>query len=265
MSLPVPPRPDVDVGAPAASPRATWGPLEAIGVWLVAYVVIGGAVVFPILAASMDIDIDDATGGADSDVLFLSAAIALVSTAVLLLWLRTRHPTWPRVMGLVGPGVLSDARWGAAAGLALYPIVALGVGTIVVVVLEALAGDSVATPEQLDAGLDVGGKVLAVVYGVGIAPFAEELFFRGVLFRALADRRGFWVGAIVSGLLFGIVHVPTGQQDVADTLVLPIVMTFTGIGLAWIYERRRSLLAPIAAHIVFNAIGLALIFSGVGG
>jgi len=265
VSLPVPPRPDLDVGAPEARPRATWGPLEAVGVWLLAYVVVGGLVVFPILAGLLDIDIDDAAGGADTDVLFLSAAIALVSTGVLLVWLRTRHRTWPRVMGLVGPGLLSDARWGAVAGFALYPIVAFGVGTIVVIVLEAFAGDGVATPEQLDTGLDAGGKVLAVVYGVGIAPFAEELFFRGVLFRSLADRRGFWVGAVVSGLLFGLVHLPAGQRDLADALVLPIVMTFTGIGLAWIYERRRSLLAPIAAHVVFNAIGLALIFSGVGG
>jgi membrane protease YdiL (CAAX protease family) len=168
-------------------------------------------------------------------------------------------------MGLVGPGRLADARWGALAGLALYPVVAFGVGTIVALFLGALSGEPVVTPEQLDARLDAGGRVLAVVYGTGIAPVAEELFFRGVLFRSLADRRGFWVAAVLSGLLFGLVHLPAEGGDVADRLLLPIVMTFTGIGLAWIFERRGSLLAPIAAHAVFNAIGLTLIFSGVGG
>jgi membrane protease YdiL (CAAX protease family) len=53
-------------------------------------------------------------------------------------------------------------------------------------------------------------------------------------------------------------------EPFADAMVLPLVMTVTGIGLAWIYERRQSLLAPIAAHMVFNAIGLVLILSGAG-
>jgi membrane protease YdiL (CAAX protease family) len=37
--------------------------------------------------------------------------------------------------------------------------------------------------------------------------------------------------------------------------VLILVMVFVGIALAWIYERRGSLLAPIAAHAMFNVIG----------
>ena len=36
-------------------------------------------------------------------------------------------------------------------------------------------------------------------------------------------------------------------------------MVFTGIGLAWIYERRGSLVAPMAAHVAFNVVGLVVI------
>jgi membrane protease YdiL (CAAX protease family) len=279
VSLPVPPRPDVGGGAPSdvtgrpsehlgsgpddARPRTTWGPLEGIGVWLVANLLIGGILVYSLFAAVLELD--DVDGGADADVLLASAAIALVTVAILWLWLRTRHPTWRAAMGLEAGGLaLRHLAWGAVAGLILYPVISLGVGLIVVVFLEALSSGSVETPEQLAPGLTGIGQVLAVAYGFVIAPIAEEFFFRGVLFRSLADRRGFWTGAIVSGLLFGIVHLPVGEPF-ADALVLPLVMTFTGIGLAWIYERRRSLLAPIGAHMVFNAIGLALIFSGVGG
>jgi membrane protease YdiL (CAAX protease family) len=269
VSLPVPPRPDaaggvvLDDRAATRRPRATWGPLEGIGVWLVANVLIGGILVYSLLAAWLDLD--DTTGGADDDVLLVSAAIALVTTTILWLWLRTRHPTWSAVMGLVGGREgLRHAGWGAVAGLLLYPVIALGVGAVVVIVLEAFFDAGVQTPDQLDPGLDGIGRVLAVVYGFGIAPIAEEFFFRGVLYRSIADRRGFWVGAVISGVLFGIVHLPVGEPA-ADALVLPLVMTCTGIGLAWIYERRQSLLAPIAAHMVFNAIGLGLIFSGVGG
>jgi membrane protease YdiL (CAAX protease family) len=36
-------------------------------------------------------------------------------------------------------------------------------------------------------------------------------------------------------------------------------MVFVGIGLAYIYERRGSLLASIAAHSAFNMVGYTLI------
>ena len=268
MSLPVPPRPDVGApssDAPAGGVRTptTWAPIEGIVVWLVANMVIGGILVYSLFSAWLDLD--DVDGGADTDVLLASAAIALVTTGLLWLWLRSRHPTWRASMGIDTGGLaLRHLGWGAVAGLILYPVISLGVGAIVVVVLDALSGETVQTPDQLAPGLTGVGRALAIVYGFGIAPIAEEFFFRGVLFRSLADRRGFWTGAIVSGLLFGLVHLPVGEPF-ADALVLPLVMTCTGVALAWIYERRGSLLAPIAAHMVFNAIGLALIFSGVGG
>jgi membrane protease YdiL (CAAX protease family) len=37
------------------------------------------------------------------------------------------------------------------------------------------------------------------------------------------------------------------------------VMFFTGIALCFIYERRRTIVAPIAAHVTFNVIGIVLI------
>jgi membrane protease YdiL (CAAX protease family) len=33
------------------------------------------------------------------------------------------------------------------------------------------------------------------------------------------------------------------------------------MALAWFYERRGTLVAPIVAHMVFNVIGLSLIFT----
>jgi membrane protease YdiL (CAAX protease family) len=38
-------------------------------------------------------------------------------------------------------------------------------------------------------------------------------------------------------------------------------MVFTGFGLSYIYERRGAILAPMAAHVAFNVIGLTLIYA----
>lgn len=70
------------------------------------------------------------------------------------------------------------------------------------------------------------------------------------------------MGTLVSSLLFGLVHfIPAGG---AGALVLPLVMTVTGVLLAVIYERAGNLVVPIAAHMAFNAIGVTLILSGLG-
>jgi hypothetical protein len=41
-------------------------------------------------------------------------------------------------------------------------------------------------------------------------------------------------------------------------------MLFNGIAIAWWYERRGTILAPLVVHTVFNAIGLTLIFTVQG-
>ena len=74
---------------------------------------------------------------------------------------------------------------------------------------------------------------------------------------ALAERRGS-VGAAGSAFAFGLIHFTPGNA--ADAALLMIAMFFTGLGLCYIYERRGTLVAPIAAHITFNVVGIVLIF-----
>ncbi len=97
--------------------------------------------------------------------------------------------------------------------------------------------------------------LLAVV----VAPISEEFFFRGVLFRTVRDRHGFWPAALASAIPFGLVHyVPA---PAIDALLLQVTMVFTGLGLAWIYDRRGTIVAPVAAHMVFNIVGVVTILA----
>jgi membrane protease YdiL (CAAX protease family) len=103
-------------------------------------------------------------------------------------------------------------------------------------------------------------QVVACVRGVGLAllgpivilaaPLGEELFFRGFLYQGLRRRFSVWPAAIMSGVFFGLVHL----GGVAFFLIVPSLVA-VGIGLALVFERRRSLLASMAAHAAFNAVG----------
>jgi membrane protease YdiL (CAAX protease family) len=142
-------------------------------------------------------------------------------------------------------------------GVVLYPVAVFVVGGLVLVILSAFSDEPVRSPEQVPEQLSAIGIAVTTVYAIAIAPIGEELFFRGTLFRSLRDRHGFGVGAVGSGIAFGLIHYIPGPA--IDALLLMIVMVFTGAALAFIYERRGTIVAPIAAHVTFNVIGLALI------
>lgn len=99
-------------------------------------------------------------------------------------------------------------------------------------------------------------RVAAAVTAVTIfAPLAEELVFRGLVFRLTARVWGFLPAAIVSALIFGLVHIEPWY-----------LFGLVGLGLllAYVYEHTRSLTACIVLHAVHNGISLALMFQQGG-
>jgi len=84
-----------------------------------------------------------------------------------------------------------------------------------------------------------------------VAPVVEEMLFRGILYPAIR-RTGFprlaWWGSAVA---FGAIHM---------NLATFVPLTALALLLTWLYENTGNLLAPIAAHSVFNAMNFALVW-----
>lgn len=100
---------------------------------------------------------------------------------------------------------------------------------------------------------------LIVVAPVLIAPWIEELFFRGLTLRALersmrgvASRAGrAALAVLVSALLFSAVHLLEQPLDAWPRVAA--INLVVGAVLAVVALRTGRLGAPIIAHIVFNA------------
>jgi membrane protease YdiL (CAAX protease family) len=199
------------------------------------------------------------TSAEDPATVYVGVIGDLAWLAFMLIWLYRWHPGWRDRIGIVTGGRgLRDAAFGFGGGLLLYPIIVLAIATPLTYLFQTVSGSEATTPDQLPQHLNTAQAVASALLAVLVAPVVEELYFRGVVFRSLRDRHGFWVGAVVSGLIFGLVHyVPAPWQD---SMLLQSIMVFTGIALAWIYERRGNLVANVAAHMAFNAVGIALIF-----
>ena len=243
-------------GGPHGLPSVDWSLGKALIVGVVTNLVIAqflaGGILFAILGVTSTENLD--SGGA---LVYVSAVADVVWLAGLLVWLSSWHRGWVRRIGIVRKA--RDVGFGVLTGVLLYPAIAIVVAIPLSILFRALSGHEATTPDQLPQNLSMTASAVSVVLAVGIAPIVEELYFRGILFRSVRDRHGFWPGAIVSGLVFGAAHfVPAAWQD---TVLLQSIMVFTGIALAWIYERRANLVADIAAHMTFNAIGVVLIFA----
>jgi membrane protease YdiL (CAAX protease family) len=131
------------------------------------------------------------------------------------------------------------------------------VSSLVVSALSSMSGRDVEVPQQIRSGLSGSAAVALVAYAVILAPITEELVFRGLLFHSIADRRGFWPGAIASSVPFGLIHIiPAGALGVS---VLVVTMMITGTFWAWIHWRHGNLLVNIATHATFNAVGVIVI------
>ncbi len=92
------------------------------------------------------------------------------------------------------------------------------------------------------------GLALAMVSLVVLGPVAEELCFRGVVLGALGARWGAWAGIVSTAVVFAISHLTAWT-------FLPLVTLGIAAGcLAWF---RRSLLAAISLHALYNGVVVA--------
>jgi membrane protease YdiL (CAAX protease family) len=123
--------------------------------------------------------------------------------------------------------------------------------------------------QKLTGGAHGVGIAVVVVATVVVVPFMEELFFRGLLFKALArlfaplgpgitSGRGVGVvlAVIVDGLLFGLAH---GEWVQLAGLAL------FGAALAAISYRTGRLGMNMMAHAAFNLVAVVTILNQPGG
>lgn len=230
-----------------APPAATWRWWEGIGVYLAAM----------LLSALVTAPVVWLVKPRSTALLIANTLFGLVIAGTLLLWLSRFHPRWKEIVRFPAR-VGREIAAGALFGLLLYPVIQWGAGTLLAKLLEMFSDRSVEPPDQLPVNLGGGRVVLAAIYVLAAAPFAEELFFRGVLFRSLRDRHGLAVGVLGSAFAFALVHYVQADA-VVDSLLLIGAAFFIGVGFAAVYEWRRNLVASLAAHVAFNLFGLTLI------
>lgn len=228
------------------SPVTGWSPWTAplVLVAAIAAAALGGLVIdLPALALGADVTNSHTPAGLTIAGTFVQD-VAFVLVAVWFARLGGRvSRAWQ--FGLRAPGV----GWRSAVKMIVLLLLAFIVFSVLWAVIFKPEKDKVL--ESL--GSKEGGSllVLSAVLTCVVAPIGEEFLFRGYIFTALRGWRGTLTAAVITGLLFGSVHLGS-----APTLDL-IPLAGLGFGLCLLFRYTGSLYPGIVCHSLNNCIAFA--------
>jgi membrane protease YdiL (CAAX protease family) len=159
---------------------------------------------------------------------------------------------------VVAPRALAGLRLLPASGLGRSMVIGLAlaipawIGATMLAYIAATALEAIGIPEEVGVVEQVLGRgdvTVLLVAVVIVAPVAEELFFRGVVYNAWERERGPRVALLGSAALFAAIHASLFA-------LLPIFAL--GVALALVYRSTRSLPAVMTMHLGFNAISVVI-------
>lgn len=118
-------------------------------------------------------------------------------------------------------------------------------------VIVSLSGLAYFSPkyQQVSQMIYSGGLFMEIVSAVIAAPILEELLFRGMIYARLRDLCGAKWAIIISAAFFGIFH---------GNLVQFVYAFIIGLMLAYVYEKLKTIWAPIVFHVGANLISVLI-------
>jgi uncharacterized protein len=181
------------------------------------------------------------------------AAVNIVATFIqdgafigaALLFAARAGAVLPAQFGLSRVRLGTAIRWIAIAYVG-YWVLAIAWGAL----LDISEQDSL--PDSLGVDESTAALVAVCVLVTVVAPIAEEVFFRGYFFGALRNWRGPWPAALITGLVFGGIHVGSAEPE----FLVPLALL--GIALCVIRWKTGSLLPCIALHALNNALAFSV-------
>jgi len=177
---------------------------------------------------------------------------------------------------VVGPGAVTWSEMGLTSeprrivgGLlsgAVFALPIIVVTGLLAAVLVPLIGQT--PPSPLPPTGTATGLGLHLIAGAGIAPFAEEVVFRGAALTAWLRTSGPTSAIVRSAILFAAAHAlgitgATFGQAFGVAVVATVARLPVALALGWVYVRTGTLWGSIGLHAAFNAILIVVSEAGL--
>lgn len=151
----------------------------------------------------------------------------------------------------------ADNLGGACRALAVGLIALYGLNELVYRLTKLIAANQTNLNDTtISAQIDDAPHMTLLIV-VFLAPFVEEVLFRGLVFGNLRGKSRA-VAYLLSCLLFALVHVwqfAVVNRDITYFLLM-IQYLVPGLVLAWVYDHSGTLWAAIGLHVAANALSV---------
>lgn len=107
--------------------------------------------------------------------------------------------------------------------------------------------------EELISNRNISSNILIIVTSI-IAPFCEEIYFRGFLYSAFKKNFGVTIGLFLSSFLFALAHLELYS-------FIPIMII--GWLLAYVFEKTKSIFTVMFIHAVYNLILISILLGKI--
>jgi len=169
---------------------------------------------------------------------------------LVIFWIKGRYKQSFQEVGLKTSRWLKDVGIGLIVGAGLL-ILSIGIITLYVLIFDYIPKSFCGIGDDFSRAISFKSILFPFILFTLIAPFSEELFFRGFVYSSLRERIGIKWAIIISALFFASVY---------GTIFGFLPLFLVSIVSAWLYERRESLIPCIVAHITISFIWALLLY-----
>jgi membrane protease YdiL (CAAX protease family) len=151
-----------------------------------------------------------------------------------------------------GRPVLESLGWRRTGfNLTIAAVSGVALAFLVAVIAGLIHTPQVPSPIDLFSGSWIAIALFAVFAAV-IAPFTEELFFRGFLQPLFSRTFGVAAGISITAILFGALHAP----EYSWAWQYALAVAFAGAVFGWVRARANSIIPSAIMHACYNLVFL---------
>ena len=187
--------------------------------------------------------------------LFQTTAADLLCIYFIIYIVKQYGGTWQDIGLRIPPrGVRSEVVMGTVGYMGVFPIFC-GILLFLVFIAQLFSYEPPPHPIVNVLLEEEKRSPFLIIYSVAlatfVAPILEEVFFRGFCYPVFRKRWGKGAAMVISSVFFAIIHHNTFA-------FWPIFVL--GMALSYLYEKRRSLIAPVVLHLIHNTVFILYFF-----
>jgi membrane protease YdiL (CAAX protease family) len=235
--------------AAAVSPERPWDLESVLRLLFGVFVSLFIALLLALIISAVAKDLPDAQQkflrSIANTLTFQCAVIALTHQ-----FLRANGVRWGEFMGWTTPNAGRAALAGIMVAILALPFILL-LNNLSGEAITQISGEPPLQPaiQILDVARSLPQQIAFALSTMVLAPLAEEILFRGVLYRTVQQLGFPRLALFGTSFVFALIH---------GSMMTLLPLTVLAIALCKLYDRTGRLLAPVLAHATFNAINFIL-------